>query len=420
MESNYIIDPSLQKKIYENDMKFKSILNKGLLSKKGSTQNNKSQINKKKKIEVAKEKDNINSNSNHKNNLNSNNKNNNLIQNKEKIMKLKEDKEKKKYNTNFVLNMSKDSNKQRPNNININEKTDRTYNNNNKKNKNKKIIKEEEKNKNSKSFINFNRTIERFEQDIKKRNENIEKKKILKEKIEKEKYTYKPSMCKGSKKYNEYNIKENFLERQQNFIDKKEQNREIIKTEINKEEEEKIQSAPNQKLENFRNYLNSMEKWEKERIDKIERKKRELEEKMENEFDYIPKIDEKSAKIAEKNKLRQKQPNTFIRLAEQDKILKEKKKILTEMYTPTFKPFCYEPLNLNIKNPAKNFFEENYANELEQEEIEDIYEEREEEEEEKEIIDDFDFQQDIMKFTDDQVDDTLRGNIFNHKKKNKK
>ena len=228
-------------------------------------------------------------------------------------------------------------------------------------------------------------------------------------------------MCKGSKKYNEYNIKENFLERQQNFIDKKEQNREIIKTEINKEEEEKMQSAPNQKLENFRNYLNNMEKWEKERIDKIERKKRELEEKMENEFDYIPKIDEKSAKIAEKNKLRQKQPNTFIRLAEQDKILKEKKKILTEMYTPTFKPFFYEPLNLNIKNPAKNFFEENYANELEQEEIEDIYEEREEEEEEeKEIIDDFDFQQDIMKFTDDQVNDTLRGNIFNHKKKNKK
>ena len=111
MESNYIIDPSLQKKIYENDMKFKSILNKGLLSKKGSTQNNKSLINKKKKIEVAKEKD--NSNSNHKNNLNNNNKNNNIIQNKEKIMKLKEDKEKKKYNTNFVLNMSKDSNKQR-------------------------------------------------------------------------------------------------------------------------------------------------------------------------------------------------------------------------------------------------------------------------------------------------------------------
>ena len=45
-----------------------------------------------------------------------------------------------------------------------------------------------------------------------------------------------------------------------------------------------------------------MEKWEKERIDKIERKKKEVKEKMENEFDYIPKINEKSAKIAEKNK----------------------------------------------------------------------------------------------------------------------
>ena len=412
MENDNYIDPSLQMKIYENDLKFKSLLNKGLLSKKDTSQNNNI------KIEITKEKD--NDNSNNKINPKSNN---NIIQNIEKIMKLKEDKEKKKFNTNILLKDPKESKKSKKSNKNnknknIDETINRLYQNNN--NKNKKITNEEETNKSSRSFIDFNQTIERFEQDIKKRNENIEKKKILKEKIEKQKYTYKPTMCKGSKKYNEDNIKENFLERQQNFIDKKEQNREIIKTEINKEEEEKIQSAPNQKLENFRNYLNSMEKWEKERIDKIERKKRELEEKMENEFDYIPKIDEKSAKIAEKNKLRQKQPNTFIRLAEQDKILKEKKKILTEMYTPTFKPFCYEPLNLNIKNPAKNFFEENYANELEQEEIEDIYEEREEEEEENERIDDFDFQQDIMKFTDDQVNDTLRGNIFNHKKKNKK
>ena len=410
MENDNYIDPSLQMKIYENDLKFKSLLNKGLLSKKDPSQNNNI------KIEITKEKDNDNSN----NKINPK-RNNNIIQNIEKIMKLKEDKEKKKFNTNILLNVPKESKKQKKTNknnknINIDETINRLYQNNN--NKNKKITNEEETNKSSKSFIDFNQTIERFEQDIKKRNENIEKKKILKEKIEKQKYTYKPTMCKGSKKYNEDNIKENFLERQQNFIDKKELKREIIKTEINKEEEEdKLQSAPNPKIKkSFRNYLNSMEKWEKERLDKIERKKRELEEKIDKEFDYMPKIDEKSAKIAEKNKLRQKQPNTFIRLAEQDKIIKEKKKILAEMYTPSFQPFCYEPLNLNIKYQPKNFFEENNLNSFEQDEESDNNEEKEE----GENIDDFDFQQDIMKFTDEQVNNTLRGSLFHHKKKTKK
>ena len=413
MEGDNYIEPSLQIKIYENDLKFKSLLNKGLLSKKEKSQNNNI------KIEITKEKDEDNSNRNHKRNPKSNN--NNIIQNIEKIMKLKEDKENKKFNTNILLNVPKESKKPKKSNKNnksknIDETINRLYQNN-KNNNNKKITNEEETNKSSKSFIDFNQTIERFEQDMKKRNENIEKKKILKEKIEKQKYTYKPTMCKGSKKYNEDNIKENFLERQQNFIDKKELNREIIKTEINKEEEDKLQSAPNTKIKkSFRNYLNSVEKWEKERLDKIERKKRELEEKIDNEFDYMPKIDEKSAKIAEKNKLRQKQPNTFIRLAEQDKIIKEKKKILAEMYTPSFQPFCYEPLNLNLKYQPKNFFEENNLNSFEQDEESDNNEEKEE----GENIDDFDFQQDIMKFTDEQVNNTLRGSLFHHKKKTKK
>ena len=56
MENDNYIDPSLQMKIYENDLKFKSLLNKGLLSKKDPSQNNNI------KIEITKEKDNDNSN----------------------------------------------------------------------------------------------------------------------------------------------------------------------------------------------------------------------------------------------------------------------------------------------------------------------------------------------------------------------
>ncbi len=54
-------------------------------------------------------------------------------------------------------------------------------------------------------------------------------------------------------------------------------------------------------------------------------------------------------------------------------------------------------------------------------ENEDEEKEKEEAEEESEKNkDNFDYQQDIMKFTDEQVEDALRGNIFHHKKKIKK
>ena len=238
-------------------------------------------------------------------------------------------------------------------------------------------------------------------------------------------------MSKGSKKYNNDKIKENFLERQKNFMNKKEQTKEKLKKHIIKKEEEKLQSSSNansknnKNKNNFKIYLNNVEKREKERLDKIEKKKKEQEEKIENEFDYIPKIDENSAKLAENNKLRKKQPNTFIRLSEQDKILKEKKQILKEMYTPTFQPFRYEPMNLNIsaKNSQKrNFFDDNDFNSLNQEEEMESEEESEEKEnyDEESEKDDFDYKQDIMKFTDDQVEDALRGNLFHHKKKIKK
>ena len=70
----------------------------------------------------------------------------------------------------------------------------------------------------------------------------------------------------------------------------------------------------------------------------------------------------------------------------------------------------------------KNFFEENYLDELNKEEESESDNEGEEEEnvEEEPEKNDFDYQQDIMKFTDEQVEDVIRGNIFHHKKKIKK
>ena len=176
-----------------------------------------------------------------------------------------------------------------------------------------------------------------------------------------------------------------------------------------------------------------MEKWDKSRKEKIDKMKKEQEEKIENEFDYMPKINEKSLKLVKKNKLRKNQPNTFIRLSQQDKILKEKRKILIDMYTPSFKPHCNDPKNLNFKIKSKyyNFTEPNQIDTNEEFDSddkkgkninEDSNEEEEEEKEEVEDvkIDEFDYRQDMMKYTDTDIEKTLRNSLFHQRHNPKK
>ena len=279
-----------------------------------------------------------------------------------------------------------------------------------------------------KLLSSFNETIEQFKEDMKKRVQNLNNLKKEIEKNQKELYVNKSNNTKKNKQHYNEKIQENFLKRQKNFIDKKEQKREVLKNKIKKEEELKYQSAPTTKNKtNINEFIDNLEKWEISRKEKIKQMKKEQEEKIDIEFDHIPKINENSAKLVEKNKLRKNQPNTFERLAQQDKILKEKKKILIDMYTPSFKPFRYEPKNLNFKNTSKNFYftepnqldfdEELYSDDRKSEKIdEDSNEEKEERDESEEIKDDeeFDYQQDIMKYTNKDVEDTLRNSLFHH------
>ena len=182
-------------------------------------------------------------------------------------------------------------------------------------------------------------------------------------------------------------------------------------------------------------------------------KKEKNSEKVETNYNYVPKINERSVQLAENNKLRQKQPNIFLRLSEEDKVLKEKKQILTDMYTPSFKPRSYVPRNMNLENlKRKTYLPQNEIEEGEEsdekkkrkkrkkhkkksdsdeededddedEEDEDEDEEGEEEEddeeeeEEKGEDDDFDYKQDTMKYADDDVQDALRSQLFHKKKK---
>ena len=404
MENNYSINPFLQKKISQNDQKFKLLLNKGLF------QTNNEEIKQNNLSEEEDGKFDIEETTKE---------NHNLIKTKEKRMKFIEDKEHKKFITNIFENINcnkKNANsKMKKFNTNeINKVVDRLYNNDY---KYKKINTEENKKEGEiqihKIISNFNKTIERFEEDIKKKHENLNKQK------QNEKYINKPILYKGNKICKK--IKENFYERQKIFMDQKEKNTERLKNKVIKVKE-KFESAPtNKNQKGFEDYLNSLEKWEQDRLDKIEKIKAENEQKIEDEFDFIPKINENSIKIAEKIKFRQKQQNIFVRLSKQDKISKEKKKILIDMYTPSFKPFCYEPKNLNKKKLLKNNLTE--GNQVDKDdmiftkysnEYSDIYEENEEE------VDEFDYKQDIMKFTDKDVENALRENLFHHKKKTTK
>ncbi len=279
-------------------------------------------------------------------------------------------------------------------------------------------------------------------------------------------------MSEGSRKYNDQN-ETDFYERQKNFLEKKAEKEKNMKETLKKKQEDEINENnilkkkeeekkekkvdDSDKKATVEKSIKNLYDWEEKRKQKIEQKKKENTEKVETDYDYIPKINERSVQLAENNKLRQKQPNIFLRLSEEDKVLKEKKQILTDMYTPSFKPRSYVPRNMNLDSlKKKNYLSQNEVEEGEEEdednekkkrkkrkkhkkksddsdeededededeEDEDDDEEGEEEEddeeeeEEKGEEDDFDYKQDTMKYADDNVQDALRNQLFHKNKK---
>jgi len=86
--------------------------------------------------------------------------------------------------------------------------------------------------------------------------------------------------------------------------------------------------------------ISKLLEWENKRKEKIIKKQKEKNNELEK-IKHVPQIDKKSKSIA-KRKNKNKKENIFDRLAKEDDILKEKRKILEELYTPSFKP------NLNL------------------------------------------------------------------------
>ena len=145
--------------------------------------------------------------------------------------------------------------------------------------------------------------------------------------------------------------KDNFLERQKKYEEKMKAKEQRYIENLKKREQEQIDNnnyllkknnkkendTKSNKKEDVDKMINNMYEWEKRRKQKIEKKQNEKKNNMETKYDYKPKINERSNSIA-KSKNRLKDPDVFSRLAKEDKMLKEKRKLLIELYTPSFKP----------------------------------------------------------------------------------
>ena len=150
----------------------------------------------------------------------------------------------------------------------------------------------------------------------------------------------------------------------------------------------------------------------------------------------MQKINKRSTSIA-KNKNRKKDSDVFERLSKEDKMLKEKRKLLIDLYTPSFKPntthkepklkqkkkknsiddfdFDKKKGKKKKKKQPSESEEENEDDENEEDENEEDDDEIEEEEEEEE--EKFDYKQDPKIFAEEDVQNALRKALLRKMKK---
>ena len=128
---------------------------------------------------------------------------------------------------------------------------------------------------------------------------------------------------------------------------KKKQEDEINKTNIlinkkkNMPKKMKTENNVNKKNKSVEQRIQKIYDWEQNRKKKLEENRKMQNEKIETQYDYKPKINHHSTYLVQFNKSRKKEPNTFKRLAKEDPVVTAKFEVLTEMYTPSFKPFLH-------------------------------------------------------------------------------
>ena len=224
--------------------------------------------------------------------------------------------------------------------------------------------------------VNVEEMMDRFQKVEDRKKEWLENQKKKRDEQEKRLYTHAPKINKPNKKIN-IKLKDDFLERQKMKDEQKKQKEEKLKEYLNKKREEEInknnpllhkkgknkdninssKTLDKNKKAEIKNAINKMYEWEEKRKEKLNERIKQNNEKIEMNK-HVPKINKRSASMAELNKQKYKEKNTFNRLAQKDPVLLEKRKLLEELYTPTFKP------NINVKKvKPKKQEEENEENE---------------------------------------------------------
>ena len=233
----------------------------------------------------------------------------------------------------------------------------------------------------SKKNVNFNEMYERFEENLRKNKEKIERLKIIQEEKMLEQCSHQPTINRKDKNMGEL-IKDDFLTRQQKFNEKTKQKEEKLKQILLRNEQIKINKNNylllKRRKKNLRigsvdnlierndnefisvtrtksqidNRINKLYEWDQRRKEKIERK-REEEIYEEEKNDHIPKIDKRSSSLAYEKKYKSGE-DIFERLSKEDKILKEKRKLIAQITSPTFKPNFNLTKNYKFKTKFNN------------------------------------------------------------------
>ena len=131
--------------------------------------------------------------------------------------------------------------------------------------------------------------------------------------------------------------------------------------------------------------------------------------------------------MANKSKKRKDEPDVFSRLSKEDKMVKERRQVLEDLYTPSFQPNTFlhnQKIKSNkinndldqLNKKKKKRYSESDSEEDDEEEDEEDEEEEDDNEDDDEEEDNFDYKQDPKIFTEDNVQDALRKAVLNKMK----
>jgi len=263
-----------------------------------------------------------------------------------------------KYKPNFNNNINKRINKKNPKKQISNYSAKKHNNNLNNSNANVRyntidfVSKNDRCSSHPQKNINVDEMMIRFKMGENKKKEWIESQKKKKEEEERKLCSYAPKINKNSKKMN-LKFKDDFLGRQKLKDEQKKKKEEKLIAFLNKKKEEEINKSnillkkkntkskgvsmeKNKKLK-IDNAINKLYQWDEKRKEKISERRKKNKETIEGNK-HIPTINKRSASMAELKNKKYSNKSAFDRLSKLDPEQVEKKRLLVQLYTPSFQP----------------------------------------------------------------------------------